>query len=66
MPEKNLVLQLWPKMLSANLIAVFFDHQYLWKESIHLLHFLYGDDHQRRAGCETACFGWGWPDVLFI
>ena len=24
MPEKNLVLQLWPKMLSANLIAVFF------------------------------------------
>ena len=27
------VLQLWPKMLSINQIAVFFGHQYLWKES---------------------------------
>ena len=27
MSWKNLVLQLWPKMLSTNQIAVFFDHQ---------------------------------------
>ena len=33
---EKLVLQLWPKMLSANQIAVLFDHEYLWKESINL------------------------------
>ena len=41
MSGKNLVLQLWPKMVSVNLITVLFDHQYLWKESIHFLDFLY-------------------------
>ena len=30
---KNQVLQLWPKMLSANQIMVLFDHKYLRKES---------------------------------
>ena len=34
MSGKNLVLQLWAKMLSTNQVAVLFDHQYLWKESI--------------------------------
>ena len=29
----------WPKMLSTNQFAVFFDHQYLLKESISLLNF---------------------------
>ena len=39
MSGKNLVLQLWPRMLSANQIAVFFDDQSLWKGSIDLLDF---------------------------
>ena len=30
--EKN--SWLWPKMLLTNQIAVYFDHQILWKESI--------------------------------
>ena len=34
MSGKNLVLQLWAKMLSTNQVAVLFDHQYLRKESI--------------------------------
>ena len=34
MSGKNLVLQLWAKMLSTNQVAVLSDHQYLWKESI--------------------------------
>ena len=28
-----------------NQIAVFFDHQYLWRESIDILYFLHGDNH---------------------
>ena len=43
MAGKNLVLPLWYKMLSTNQIAVFFDHQYLSKEFIDTLVFLYGD-----------------------
>lgn len=31
---KNLDLQLLPEMLSINQIVRFFDHQYLWKESL--------------------------------
>ena len=38
---KYLVPQLWPKMLSADQIAAFFDHQYLWKGSINLLGFFH-------------------------
>ena len=45
MSRKNLVFQLWPSMLSVNQIAVFFDHQYVWKGSIDLLDFLHGDNH---------------------
>ena len=46
MSGKNLILQ-WPKMLSANQIAVFFDHQYLWKKLIGFLDFLPEDNHLR-------------------
>ena len=31
---ENLVFQLWHEMHSTNQIAVFFDHQYVRKESI--------------------------------
>ena len=34
MSWKNLVLQFWLEMLLANQIAVFFDHQFLWRELI--------------------------------
>ena len=40
MSEKNLAHQLCSKMLSANRIAMFWDHQYLWKDPIDVLNFL--------------------------
>ena len=46
---KNLVLQLLSKMFSTNHIAVFFNHQYLWKESINTLDFLHGASHQAKV-----------------
>ena len=48
MSGKNLVLQLWLKKLSTNQIAVFFDHQYLFKELFNTLDFLHRDNHQGR------------------
>ena len=67
MSGKNLFFfQLWPEMLSINQIAVFFDHQYLWKESINLLDYLHGINHQRKVASESNTFGWMWPDVLLI
>ena len=48
MSGKNLVPQLWLEKLSTNLIAVFFDHQYLFKELFNTLDFLHRDNHQGR------------------
>ena len=56
MSGKGLVLQLWLKILSANQITVFFDHQYLWKESIDILDFLRGNNHQGKIGSEATSF----------
>ena len=66
MPEKNLIVQLWPAMLSTNQIAVFLDHQYFWKESIFTLDFLHGDNYQGKVGSETTAFVWVWPIVPLI
>ena len=47
------------KMLSTNKIAILFDHQYLWKESIDNLDFSYGDNHEGKVAFEaTTTFGW--------
>ena len=46
---KNLVPQLWLKMLATNEIAGFFDHQYFWKKSINILDFVHEDNHQRKT-----------------
>ena len=46
MSWKNLVLQFWLEMLLANQIAVFFDHQFLWRELIIPQIFLHEDNHQ--------------------
>ena len=54
MSGKDQVSQLWPKMLSSSQIAIFFDHQYLSKESIDTLDFLHGDNHQYKVGSETT------------
>ena len=51
---KNVFLQLWSKMFSTNLIALFFDHQHLWKESIHTFDFLQVDNHKGKVGSETT------------
>ena len=52
-------------MPSANQIAVLFDLQYLWKESIDILDFLYGDN-QRKVVPETTTFSWVWSVVPLI
>ena len=41
-------------MLSANQIAVFFDHQYLWKESSGILVIFHGVGLQAKAASEKA------------
>ena len=64
MSRKNLVLQLWPKMLSANKIAVFFNHQFLCTESSNLLDFFDRDNHQKKVASKTTIFGWVWPVLL--
>ena len=56
--RNNLVLSWWPKMLSASQIAVFFDHQYLWKESSDVLNFLHVDKYHRKVAYEATTFGW--------
>ena len=53
-------------MLSAFQIALFFDHQCLWKLSINLLDFLHGDRHQRKIAYEIATVGWVWSAVLLL
>ena len=43
---------LWHKMLSTNRIAVLFDHQYLWMESIDTFDLVDEDNHQPKVGSE--------------
>ena len=59
-----LAFQLWPKMVSANQIPVFFNRQWVWKESIDLLDFLDGDNHHKLVASETITFGWVWSVYL--
>ena len=61
MSGKNLVPQLWPKILSTNQTPGFLDSEYLWKESIDVLGFLHGACHQGKVAYETTTFGWVWP-----
>ena len=46
MSGKNLVLELWSKILSANQVVVYVDHQYLSNELSYFLDFLHGENHQ--------------------
>ena len=57
MSGKILVLQLWPQMLSTNQVAVFFDHQNIWKESIDTFDFWHRYNHQGKIGSENATSG---------
>ena len=47
---------------SSSQTAGFFDHQYLWKESINILDFL----HQKEVAPGTTTFGWVWAIVPLI
>ena len=47
-------------MLSANHIAVFFDHQYLWKKSSDILVIFHGAGLQAKAASEKVAV---WLDV---
>ena len=53
-------------MLSTNQIVEFFDHQYLWKESIDTFDFLHGVNHQGKARSETTTIVWLWLVALLI
>ena len=50
-------------MLSSNQIAVFFDHQYLWKQYINIFDFLRRDIHKEQIACEVTTFGWVCPGM---
>ena len=58
MSAKNLVLQLWPKMLSIHQTAELFDHQHIWNESVDILVLLHGDTHQWKVVSETTTPCW--------
>ena len=53
---KILLHNLWAKLLSSNETTGSFDHQYIWKEFIDILVFLYGDIHQGYSS-QTTTFG---------
>ena len=57
---------IWPKVLSTNQIAAFFDHQCLWKKSVDIFDLLHGDNHQKKVRSETNPFGWVWPVVHLV
>ena len=46
--------QLW--LLSSE-IAGLFHYLYLWKESVHALDLLHGDNHQGKDGFKSTTFG---------
>lgn len=58
--EKILVHKLFVKMFLSNHIARFFDHQFLWKESIYNSDFLHGGNYQGKVDSETTAFGLVW------
>ena len=53
-------------MLLANQIAVFFNHQYLWKETSNVLIFLHGDISHRKIASKSTTVGWIWPATLSL
>ena len=53
-------------MFSVYQIAGFFYHQYLLKESINILEFLYGASHQSKLAPETTTFDSMWPGGNFL
>ena len=66
MAGKNLVLHLLPKMPPANQTAVFFNHQYPWKESSDILDFLHRSNYQAKLASGTTCFGWVWAVGVLV
>ena len=63
MSGKNLVLKLWPKMLSANQIAGIFDHLYILKGLIPHFDFLHADRHPWKEEAECNTLGWACPGM---
>ena len=49
-------------MFLSNQIAGFFDHQYLWKESINILEFLHEGSQQGKISSETFSIYYFWFD----
>lgn len=50
-------------MLLSNQVERFFDHRYLWKESINILDFWHVDSHQGKVTDETIAFWLDMPGV---
>ena len=47
----------------SNAISGFFDHQYLWKETVNVLHFLDRDSNPGKTVCKTTTAGRMWPGM---
>ena len=45
-------------MFLSNKIAGFFDHQYLWKETIIVLDFLRRISYREKIGCKSTIVDW--------
>ena len=59
-PESTCLEKSGSEMLSANHIAVFFDHQYLWKKSSDILVIFHGVGLQAKEASEKVVV---WLDV---
>ena len=49
-----------------NQIAGFFDHHYLWKESVDVLSLFDRNHHQGKTASEATTFGWMFPFVHLV
>ena len=64
--KKNLVLQLWFKLLQTNQIWLFIDHKYLWKGSINNLNLLHEDNLKGKVESGTTTFGCVRPSTCLV
>ena len=61
--KNSIIYHINPEMIDWNVflpsqIAVFCDHQYLWKETISALYFLNRDYYQRKVPSKSTTVGW--------
>ena len=60
---KNLVPEMWTKILSANQIAGFSNRLYLYSKMVKKPDFLYFDTYSWKLKVDWEIFGWAWSEV---